>query len=107
MSTVSRLTALSAVFAPVGVLLVPARSSTVPSGDAFSSFGILGGPAVTCTRSTTAGDVGVASATAFTSTGGTISGTIHASDAAAGVGERGRGHGVPRRPLDGNARGPD
>ena len=45
------------------------------------SFAILGGPAVTCTRSTTTGDVGVASTTAFTNTGCTITGTIHAGDA--------------------------
>ena len=101
MSTVSRLTALSAVLASFGMLLVPGRSSTAqaparssstakppPSssaqpGDALSGFAILGGPAVTCTRSTTAGDVGVGSTAAFTNTGCTISGTIHAGDAVA------------------------
>jgi hypothetical protein len=101
MSTVSRLTALSAILASFGMLLVPGRSSTAqaparssstakppPSssaqpGDALSGFAILGGPAVTCTRSTTAGDVGVGSTAAFTNTGCTISGTIHAGDAAA------------------------
>jgi hypothetical protein len=83
MSTVFRLTALSTVLASFGALLVPTRSAAAQSGDAISSFAILGGPAVTCTRSTTTGDVGVASTTAFTNTGCTISGVIHAGDALA------------------------
>jgi hypothetical protein len=69
-----------AVLASFGALLVTARDSAAQSGGAVLSFAILGGPAVTCTRSTTAGDVGVASTTAFTNTGCTITGNIHAGD---------------------------
>jgi hypothetical protein len=68
----------------LGALLVTARDSTAQSGGAALSFAILGGPAVTCTRSTvTTGDIGVASTSAFTNTGCTISGNIHAGDALA------------------------
>jgi len=81
MFTLPRLTATLAVVASVGALLVTARASAAQSGGTASSFAILGGPAVTCTRSTvTTGDVGVASTTAFTNTGCTISGNIHAGD---------------------------
>ena len=73
-----------AVVASFGALLVTARDSAAQSGGAALTFAILGGPAVTCTRSTvTTGDVGVASTTAFTNTGCTISGNIHAGDALA------------------------
>jgi hypothetical protein len=68
------------VVALFGALLVTARDSAAQAGDAVLRFAILGGPAVTCTRSTTAGDVGVASTTAFTNTGCTITGNIHAGD---------------------------
>ncbi|HEY6158657.1 MAG TPA: ice-binding family protein, partial [Gemmatimonadales bacterium] len=47
------------------------------------SFAILGGPAVTCTSSSTTGDIGVGSSAAFTNTGCSISGNIHAGDAVA------------------------
>ena len=80
MFTLSRLTARLAVVASFGVLLVTARNAAAQSGGSVLSFAILGGPAVTCTRSTTAGDVGVASTTAFTNTGCTITGNIHAGD---------------------------
>lgn len=59
-------------------------ASSVPSLGTASSFAILGGPAVTCTTSTITGDVGVAQTAAFTNTGPcTITGTVHAGDAAA------------------------
>jgi ice-binding like protein len=80
MFTLPRLTAKLAVVASFGALLVTARDSAAQSGGAVLRFAILGGPAVTCTRSTTAGDVGVASTTAFTNTGCTITGNIHAGD---------------------------
>jgi ice-binding like protein len=84
MFTLPRLTARLAVVASFGALLVTARDSAAQSGGAaVLNFAILGGPAVTCTRSTTAGDVGVASTTAFTNTGCTITGNIHAGDALA------------------------
>jgi hypothetical protein len=70
-----------AVVASFGALLVTARDSAAQSGGAALTFAILGGPAVTCTRSTvTTGDVGVASTSAFTNTGCTIDGNIHAGD---------------------------
>jgi len=81
MFTLSRLTARLAVVVSFGALLVTARNAAAQSGGSVLSFAILGGPAVTCTRSTTAGDVGVASTTAFTNTGCTITGNIHAGDA--------------------------
>jgi hypothetical protein len=96
MFTLPRLTAGLAVVASLGVLLVTAYDANAQSAsapiayakaigvsEAFSdmmSFTILGGPAVTCTRSTTSGDVGVASSTAFTNTGCSITGNIHAGD---------------------------
>src|SRR5947208_1720776 len=83
MHTLPRLTAKLAVVASFGALLVTARDSAAQSGGAVLRFAILGGPAVTCTRSTTSGDVGVASTTAFTNTGCTITGNIHAGDASA------------------------
>jgi hypothetical protein len=83
MFTLPRLTASLAVVASFGALLVTARDSAAQSGGAVLSFAILGGPAVTCTRSTTSGDVGVATTTAFTNTGCTITGNIHAGDALA------------------------
>ena len=83
MFSLPRLTATLAVVASFGALLVTARNATAQSGGPMSSFAILGGPAVTCTRSTTSGDVGVASSTAFTNTGCSISGNIHAGDALA------------------------
>jgi hypothetical protein len=89
MFSLPRLMARLAVVASFGALLVTAPDSAAQSFAAESgsapmlSFAILGGPAVTCTRSTTAGDVGVASTTAFTNTGCTISGAIHAGDARA------------------------
>ena len=86
MFTLPRLTARLAVLASFGALLVAARDSTAQSGGAVLSFAILGGPAVTCTRSMTSGDVGVASSAAFTNTGCTITGNIHAGDALAAQG---------------------
>jgi hypothetical protein len=89
MFTLPRLTARLAVVASFAALLVTARDSAAQYAAAESgstpvlSFAILGGPAVTCTRSTTSGDVGVGSTTAFTNTGCTISGAIHAGDARA------------------------
>ena len=83
MHTLPRLTAKLAVVASFGALLVTARDSAAQSGGAVLSFAIQGGPAVTCTRSTSSGDVGVASTTAFTNTGCTITGNIHAGDASA------------------------
>jgi len=83
MFTLSRLTAKLAVIVSFGALLVTARDSAAQSGGAVLSFAILGGPAVTCTSSTTAGDVGVGSSAAFTNTGCSISGNIHAGDASA------------------------
>src|ERR1041385_8493040 len=101
MPTVSRLTALSAILASFGMLLVPGRSSTAqaparssstakppPSssaqpGDALSGFAILGGPAVTCTRSTTTGDVGVARRAAVHNAGWPVGRNIHAGEAPA------------------------
>ena len=88
------LAALVVGFVPVGTGMIGSTSvvadTTLPASPArvglgaadifVSSFTILGGPAVTCTRSTTSGDVGVASTTAFTNTGCTISGVIHAGD---------------------------
>jgi len=104
MFTLPRLTAGLAVVASLGVLLVTAYDANAQSAGApvayakastgvseaiseslsdMMSFTILGGPAVTCTRSTTSGDVGVASSAAFTNTGCTITGNIHAGDASA------------------------
>ena len=60
--------------------------SAAPSLGSAASFAVLGGPAVTCTGGTIAGDVGVggpAPRTGFTNTGCTISGTVHDGDAAA------------------------
>jgi hypothetical protein len=83
MFTLPRLTAKLAVVASFGALLVTARNSAAQSGGAVMSFAILGGPAVTCTSSTTTGDIGVGSSAAFTNTGCSISGNIHAGDAVA------------------------
>jgi hypothetical protein len=97
MFTLPRLTARLAVVASLGMLLVTAYDANAQSASALvayakastgaseaidmMSFAILGGPAVTCTRSTTSGDVGVASSAAFTNTGCSITGNIHAGDA--------------------------
>jgi ice-binding like protein len=62
----------------------PSASSTHPLS-AASTFALLGGPAVTCAGSAVTGDVGIAGPTAFTNTGCTITGNIHAGDALAGV----------------------
>jgi len=104
MFTLPRLTAGLAVVASLGVLLVTAYDANAQSAGApvayakastgvseaiseslsdMMSFTILGGPAVTCTRSTTSGDVGVGSSAAFTNTGCSITGNIHAGDASA------------------------
>src|ERR1051325_6469937 len=72
-----------AVVASLGALLVTARVAAAQSGGGVLSFAILGGPAVTCTSSTTSGDIGVATTTAFTNTGCSVSGNIHAGDAVA------------------------
>ena len=69
-----------AVVASLGALLVTARVAAAQSGGGVLTFAILGGPAVTCTSSTTSGDIGVATTTAFTNTGCSISGNIHAGD---------------------------
>lgn len=102
MFTRPRLTAQLAVVAMCGALLATAYQSKVPSGPALlshatanpsapgarplgaaSAFALLGGPAVTCAGSVVTGDVGVAGTTAFTNTGCTIAGSIHAGDAVA------------------------
>ena len=83
-----RRTARVAVIATfAGLLSAPSPalawdSSRVSLG-AARSFAVLGGPAVTCTGSVVTGDVGVALSTAFTNTGCTIAGNIHAEDVVA------------------------
>lgn len=83
MFTLLRQTARLAVLASFGALLFTPRDSAAQSGGAVLRFAILGGPAVTCTGSTTAGDIGVGSSAAFTNTGCSITGIIHAGDASA------------------------
>lgn len=104
MFSLPRLTARLAVVASFGTLLVAASNANAqsqpaqlayatssPSASASatsflgtaSTFAVLGGPAVTCTRSALTGDVGVASTSAFTNTGCTITGIIHAGDSVA------------------------
>src|ERR1044071_4150970 len=75
--------ALVAGFAPAGTGMTGTGSVVADTMFGASSFTILGGPAVTCTTSTATGDLGVGSSTAFTNTGCTISGAIHAGDALA------------------------
>jgi hypothetical protein len=60
-----------------------ALAQTAPSPATVESFAVLGGTAVTCTDSVVTGDVGVALSTAFTNTGCTIAGNIHAGDVVA------------------------
>jgi ice-binding like protein len=102
MSTLPRLTGRLAVVATCGALLAAAYQANVRSGpaplahatanptppgtrplSAASSFALLGGPAVTCAGSAVTGDVGIAGTTAFTNSGCTITGSIHAGDAVA------------------------
>jgi len=104
MFTLTRLTRHLAVVAAFGALLAAAYEAKVRSGPALlahatanpsasgarplgaaSIFALLGGPAVTCAGSVVIGDVGVASSTAFTNTGCTITGNIHAGDAVAAL----------------------
>lgn len=73
-----------AVAAPLAALVCafsPAASSAY-LGSA-ESFAVLAGTAVTCTDSAITGDVGVVLPTGFTNTNCTVSGTVHAGDAAA------------------------
>jgi len=62
-------------------------TSAAQAGSSFlksaEKFAVLGGPAVTCTNSSVNGDIGVALSSAFTNTGCTITGTVHAGDAVA------------------------
>ena len=107
MIKLSRLPARLAVMASFGTLLVAASTvnaqsaptqlasvtasssaSAAPLLGTAATFAVLGGPAVTCTRSVFTGDVGVASTTAFTNTGCTIAGIIHAGDSVAARGYR-------------------
>lgn len=70
--------------APLAALLCafsPAASSAY-LGSA-ETFAVLAGTAVTCTDSAITGDVGVVLPTGFTGTNCTVSGTVHAGDAAA------------------------
>ena len=61
----------------------PVSAQTAPSLGTAASFSVLGGPAVTLTGAVVSGDVGVALTTAFTNTGSTVAGNIHAGDAVA------------------------
>ena len=67
----------------------PASAQTAPSLGGASSFAVLGGTAVTCTDSVVTGDVGVSPGSAITQTSCTISGTVHAADAAADLAQVG------------------
>jgi Ice-binding-like len=60
-----------------------AQAAAAPDLGSAANFAVLAGTAVTCTRSTISGDVGVYPGTAVTRTGCHIAGTIHAGDAAA------------------------
>jgi hypothetical protein len=60
-----------------------AFAQTAPSLGTAESFAVLGGPAVTLTGSVVSGDTGVALSTAFTNTGSTVAGNIHAGDVVA------------------------
>ena len=85
--TLLRRTARLAVMVPFAAFLSAAPfhaalAQTAPSGTA-ESFAVRGGTAVTCTNSVVSGDVGVALSTAFTNTGCTIAGNIHAGDVVA------------------------
>jgi hypothetical protein len=83
---VSRLAVIGSL-AAIGLNASAASAQTLPSLGSASTFAVLGGPAVTCTASATGstvkGDVGLLLSTGFTNTGCTISGTVHAGDAAA------------------------
>jgi hypothetical protein len=68
--------ALQAASAQTAASLAPALGSA-------GSFAVLAGTAVTCTRSTVTGDVGVYPGTAITQTSCTINGTTHPGDATA------------------------
>jgi len=86
--TLLRRTARLAVMVPFVAFLFAAPfhaalAQTAPLPDTAQSFAILGGPAVTLTNSVVTGDVGVALSTAFTNTGSTIAGNIHAGDVVA------------------------
>ena len=64
--------------------LSTSRSTTPSLLGAAASFTVLGGPAVTLTRSVVTGDVGAGLPLApVTQTGGSVSGTVHMGDAAA------------------------
>ena len=58
-------------------------AAVAPDLRSAANFAVLGGPAVTCTDSAIAGDVGVGRNTEFTNTRCTITGTVHAGDAIA------------------------
>ena len=86
--TLLRRTARLAAMVPFAAFLsaVPfhaALAQTAPSLGTAESFAVLGGPAVTLTNSVVTGDVGVALSTAFTNTGSTVAGNIHAGDVVA------------------------
>ena len=86
--TLLRRTARLAVMVPFAAFLSAAPfhaalAQAAPLLGTAQSFAVLGGPAVTCTNSTVTGDVGVALSTAFTNTGSTIAGNIHAGDVVA------------------------
>src|SRR5438046_3778328 len=76
MFTLPRLTAKLAVVASFGALLVTASNAAAQSGGSVLSFAILGGPALTCPKSTTYVEVGVVSTHAFTKTECTSTGNI-------------------------------
>ena len=71
------------VVVPLAAIALNVSSASAQGLGSASTFAVLGGPAVTCTRSPVTGDVGVALTTAFTNTGCTIVGAIHAGDTAA------------------------
>jgi hypothetical protein len=78
-----RMTRLSIVV-PLAAIVLNASAAFAQGLGSASTFGVLGGPAVTCTTSTVNGDVGVL-LNNFTSIGCTIvpPGMLHAGDAAA------------------------
>lgn len=72
---------VSAGFAALFCVVSTANAQS-PLGSA-ENFAVLGGTAVTLTSSDVTGDAGVDLGGAFTLTGGTISGSVHAGDAVA------------------------
>lgn len=87
-TTPIRLSARLALTLPIAAILTvtafhPVFAQTAPSLGTAASFSVLGGPAVTLTGAVISGDVGVALSAAYTNTGSTVAGSIHAGDAVA------------------------